>query len=129
MPRKRLFGELELAILNIVKTHTRISVREVHALLGGKDSYTTIMTVMSRLAEKKELHRERVGQHYEYWAVDEQKSQKLSLVNRLKQKIFGGKATAMISYLIESSQDITPEELEEMEEMIAKAKKDNKDKL
>ena len=49
---KRAFGELELAILQILKAGGRMSVKEVHQALGGHDKYTTIMTVMSRLAEK-----------------------------------------------------------------------------
>jgi len=44
----------------------------------------------------------------------------------LKQKIFGGKSTTMISYLLESSNDITDRELEEMEKLIRELKESRK---
>ena len=58
---KRSFGELELAILRVLKSGERMTVKQVHTLLGEQNKYNTIMTVMLRLAEKKTLARERVG--------------------------------------------------------------------
>lgn len=49
----------------------RLSVREVHVSLtqqGSRVAYTTVMTVMSRLAEKGLLSRRLVGRGYMYVA-------------------------------------------------------------
>jgi predicted transcriptional regulator len=46
------FGELELSILKIIHKLKRATVRHVHQRL--EDSYTTIMTVMSRMDNKGE---------------------------------------------------------------------------
>lgn len=124
---KRAFGTLELEILQILKTGDRMSVKEVHQRLGGKDKYTTIMTVMARLAEKGELSRERVGLHYEYW-MQTSPTKTRSFVEQFKQKILGFKTTAIVSYLIESAADISDEDLLEMEKMIEKAKEKRKKK-
>ena len=53
------FGELELSILQTVQKLGRATVRDVYASLGSEGSYTTVMTVMSRMADKGELMREK----------------------------------------------------------------------
>jgi predicted transcriptional regulator len=126
MTKKRIFGELELAILALFKSHQQLTVKEVLKMLGGEDKYTTIMTVMSRLVEKKELQRERIGLQYQYSINESKASAPSSLLERLKQKIFGGKSASMISYLIESGDDITDAELAEMEKLINEVKKTRK---
>jgi predicted transcriptional regulator len=124
MTKKRIFGELELAILSLFKTHEQLTVKDVLKMMGAGDKYTTIMTVMSRLVEKKELQRERIGLQYHY---SMNRSKKPShLLERLKQKIFGGRSASMISYLLESGDDITEEELSEMEKLIHEVKKAKK---
>lgn len=42
---------------------------QVRDLLGGDLAYTTVMTVLARLAEKGQLTRDRVGRAYAYRAV------------------------------------------------------------
>ncbi len=126
MTKKRIFGELELAILALFKTHEQLTVKDVLKLMGAGDKYTTIMTVMSRLVEKKELQRERSGLQYHYSMNPWKKSAPSSLLERLKAKIFGGRSASMISYLLESGDDITEEELAEMEKLIHEVKKARK---
>ena len=92
--------------------------------LGGQDNYNTIMTVMSRLAEKKQLAREKVGLQYEYWIVNNKDH--LSFLNTLKQKFFGVKANVLISYLVETADDLSEENLAEMEKLIEKARASKK---
>jgi predicted transcriptional regulator len=116
---KRAFGELESQILYIMKSGDRRTVKEVHQALGGKDNYNTVMTVMSRLAEKKQLGREKMGLHYEYWVI---KIQDFSFLKTLKQKFFGVKTSLVINHLLESADDLSDEDLAEMEKLIEKAK-------
>lgn len=122
---KRAFGELELQILHILKSGNRLTVKEVHRLLGGQDNYNTIMTVMNRLAEKKQIAREKAGLQYEYWILSSP-SKIPSLVQKFKEKILGIKTTAMVSYLIETADDLTDQDLAEMERIIEKAKSQRK---
>jgi len=119
---KRAFGELESQILYILKSGERKTVKDVHQALGGQDNYNTVMTVMSRLAEKKQLGRERTGLQYEYWIVAPTSS---SFLKTLKQKFFGVKTSVLVNHLIETADDLTDDDLAEMEKLIklAKAKK------
>lgn len=122
---KRIFGELELAILRILKQgSSALTVRDVLLALGRGDKYTTIMTVMNRLVAKGELHRERDGQSFRY-SIQTQRP-RFSLFEKWRQKIFGGKSALMISYLLESAQDITEEEITEIEKLIEQAKRKDK---
>ncbi len=117
---KRAFGELELAILNILKrAGTRMTVKEVYSSMGQENKYTTIMTVMHRMMLKNLLGREMVTGHYEYWFLP---SKTPTFLEQLKKKAFGFKTIEMVSYLIESADDVTEEELDEMERLLQKAK-------
>ncbi|MES2121323.1 MAG: BlaI/MecI/CopY family transcriptional regulator [Chlamydiota bacterium] len=120
---KRAFGELENAILYLLKSGERKTVKEIHKALGEKNSYNTVMTVMSRLFEKKHLARAKVGLHYEYWTVDTAES---SFLNRLKQRFLGIKTSVLVSHLIESAEDLTDEDLVEMEKLVQKARRAKK---
>lgn len=116
---KRKFGELELAILHILKSNPGMTVKSVLQLLGNENKYTTIMTVMNRLCEKNQLQREKVGSHYEYHLCAPEIP---SLIGEWKKKIFGIKTSEMISYLIQTSDDISDDDLDEIEKMIKESK-------
>ncbi len=121
---KRAFGELEAEILYLLQSGERKTVKEIHKALGGHDNYNTVMTVMSRLAEKKQLQRERIGLQYEYWLQTPTES--LSFLDKIKQKFSGVKTTALVNHLIESAEDISDEDLLEMEKMLQKIKESRK---
>lgn len=120
---KRAFGELESQILYLFKSGERKTVKDIHLALGRQDNYNTIMTVMSRLAEKKELGRERMGLQYEYWILT---SDSISFLDKLKKKLFGVKTTELVAHFIESAQDISDEDLTKMEELVRKIKASKK---
>lgn len=67
------FGPLESEVMEVVWRADRpVAVREVIDALNGSRAeplaYTTVMTVMSRLAEKDALSRRKVGRVYVYEA-------------------------------------------------------------
>jgi BlaI family penicillinase repressor len=119
------FGELELSILKIVRELGRVTVREVYERLGSEGSYTTIMTVMSRLSDKGELTREKEGKQYLYWISSQNESSSKSILKRIQDKIFGGKPTALVSYLL-ADEEITDEDLKEIENLIQKRRTEKK---
>lgn len=120
-------GALEAAILNVFRTEKKATVREIYLKLGEERKYTTIMTVMNRLFEKKELNREKVGNQFVYWIDDSCREPHQGLICRLKDKIFGGRAAAMVSYLIEMDDKISHEELEELEDLIERKRAEKND--
>jgi len=63
---RKMLGDLEADIMELVWTQDLVSVREVHEILERDRgiAYTTVMTVMSRLADKNILQKERNGKQY-----------------------------------------------------------------
>lgn len=123
MSRKRLFGELEWMILQIVKSKGETSVKDVCEAIDQSIAYTTVMTVMGRLAEKGDLQRRRQGRSYLYRLPTKGKTSALGLVEKLKQRLFGGRSLAMIRYLIDSSEDLSAKDLEEMQALLQDEKR------
>ena len=123
---KLRFGELELSILKIIRECGRVTVREVFEKLGSEGSYTTIMTVMSRMADKGELMREKEGKQYAYWIISQNESSSKNILRRIQDKIFGGKPTAMVSYLLDVDSEISDKDLEEIEKLIQKRRSEKK---
>jgi predicted transcriptional regulator len=123
---RRLFGELEWAILQLIKQKGEASVKEIYEALNQSVVYTTVMTVMARLAEKGDLERYKKGRYYVYQLPQLAKTSSLGLVERLKQRLFGGRSLAMIRYLIDSSEDLTAQDLEEMKILLQDTKKKRK---
>ena len=117
--KKLAFGELEFSILQAIQRLGRATVREVYEALDQRRSYTTIMTVMSRMAEKGDLKREKEGKQYIYWMSTRHPSS-AHLLGRIKNKIFGGKSLALVSYLIENDSELSEEDLKEIEKLIEK---------
>lgn len=113
---RRAFGELEDQILFLLKSGERKTVKEIHQSLDSVVNYNTVMTVMTRLVQKNQLAREKKGLQYEYWILKEATIH--SVFQKLKQKLLGTKTSALVSFLIESSADLTEEDLLEMEQMI-----------
>ncbi|MHB8840525.1 MAG: BlaI/MecI/CopY family transcriptional regulator [Candidatus Aquicultor sp.] len=68
---RKVLGDLEADIMDLIWEREIVSVREIHALLGcnREIAYTTVMTVMSRLSDKGILQKERDGKHYLYSAA------------------------------------------------------------
>ncbi len=120
------FGELEFSILKIIRELGRATVRDIYKGLGSEGGYTTIMTVMSRMADKGELMREKEGKQYIYWVGPRNGSPSKNILQRIQDKIFGGKSTAMVSYLLESDQEISDQDLVEIEKLIQKRRSEKK---
>lgn len=125
---KLRFGELELSILKIIREHGRVTVRDVYEGLGSEGGYTTIMTVMGRMADKGELMREKEGRQrqYTYWVAPQNESLTKNILKRIQDKIFGGKPTAMVSYLLDVDSEISDKDLEEIEKLIQKRRSEKK---
>ena len=119
---KREFGDLENCIIQVLQNGHKMTVKEVQQALGDKDKYTTVMTVMSRLYEKKILEREKAGNRYDYW-ISEMQSKPESLIKKFKSKLFGVKTANVVTYLINEANDLSLDDLEKVEKMIAAAKK------
>jgi predicted transcriptional regulator len=118
--RSTRLGDLEAAIMNVIWQLGEATVEEVRAALQPErqPAYTTVMTVMSRLAAKGVLAREKLGRAYVYRAAAEQSEVAGSMLSSLVQRLYSGSPARAIAHLIETEQEVDEEELERLESLI-----------
>jgi predicted transcriptional regulator len=126
MEQKRIFGELELKVMNVLWEKKEASVYEVQHAIGKDVAYTTILTVLSRMFSKGMVDRSKVGKNYVY-SIKVGKNQAVtSMLDKIKKSVFGGKSFQMVNYLIDNADDIQDEELVLISNLIEKRKKELK---
>ena len=121
MSKKRKFNELENNILQIIKKRSSATVSDIYQELKPALAYTTIMTVMNRLFEKKILKREKKSKSYIYSIANS--SYFSDFINKIKKTLFSEDCVEMVSYLLKGSPKITNSELEKIEKLIKEIKK------
>lgn len=121
-PRNRL-GDLERAVLEHLWAATGdrpngLTVREVHDTIGVERglAYTTLMTVLDRMAKKDLVTRERDGRAWRYLpAASREELTSEALHQTLGELSSGDRRTALLHFLEES----TPEDLDELKVALA----------
>ena len=113
-------GELESEVMAVVWDKGEATVHDVLTTLQPRRelAYTTVMTVMSRLAKKGLLRRRKVGKAYLYEPADSQAQVAGSLLRRLVDRLYEGAAAAAIAHLLESDEAIDEAELDRLEALI-----------
>ena len=116
----RPLGELEAAVMNIVWQRGEATVEHVRAALEPDRSpaYTTVMTVMTRLASKGVLERHKEGRAYVYRPAAAQDEVAGSMLAALVSRMYGGSATRAIAHLLENDGDVSEQELARLESLI-----------
>lgn len=123
-------GPLEMQVLGVVSSGNNLSVGDIQQALktNGQDlAYTTVMTVLVRLYNKRLLNRRKEGRQYLYEIVKKKDSSPIKIFERVKNSLFGSERLKPILGLLNSGDKLTREELEELrkaiDEKIEKAKK------
>ena len=123
-PRTQL-GELESEIMGIVWGLGEATVADVRVRLGEeRAAYTTVMTVMSRLAGKKLLRRRKEGRAYVYEATQEQSAMGGSLLHGLVERLYGGSSSRAIAHLIDHDPQVDDAELARLERLIRRKRRE-----
>ena len=112
-------GKTELEILNHVWELGEATVAQVHEriLQDRKVAYTTIMTVMKNLSDKKVLKYRKEGAAYVYSHTQKQENVQFDLLKVLVEKAFKGSPAALIQTLVKNEK-LSVEEKEEIKKII-----------
>jgi predicted transcriptional regulator len=105
-----------MEVLGLVEKAGQADVASVQALLARKGSalaYTTVMTVLARLYEKRALTREKRGKRYVYAVAQRGTALKSSMLKRIQSTLFKGKGASPLVALLEAEQ-LSSEELREL---------------
>lgn len=113
-------GDLEADIMGVVWEKGKATVQEVLDALAPHRTlaYTTVMTVMSRLAEKGLLTREKEGRAFVYSPAVPQERTAGSLLQSLVRRLYDGATGKAIAQLLETEEDVDDAELERLEQLI-----------
>ncbi len=117
-PRSATLTEQELEIMKIVWELGTATVRDVYeALLARrKIAYTTVMTMMKILEQKKYLKRMQVDRAYVYRPTQPKRQVVGAMVKDFINRVFNGATKPLLVHLVEEH-DLTPEELEEIAQL------------
>jgi predicted transcriptional regulator len=114
-------GETEMEVLHHVWELGEASVSDVQQkiLEKRKVAYTTVMTVMKNLADKKYLKYRKEGLSYIYSAAIQPDEVRYKLVDRLIDKVFHGSPKDLVQALVQNEK-LTDKERSEIIKMIDK---------
>lgn len=122
MPRipSRFPTDLELAILKVLWQRGPSTVRQVRDELAEERdlAYTSVMTIMTIMADKGYVRRRKAKGSYVYRPVLEQQSAARAMLSDVVNRVFDGSAAAAAVHLLESA-EIDPAELHELQRLLA----------
>jgi predicted transcriptional regulator len=113
-------GPLELRILGMLSTEEPVSVADVRTRLaagGSKLAYTTVMTVLARLAQKGLAVRTREGQRYLYTRAARSRGVLGGMLTRVR-RAMSTSATARPLVALLEAEDLSTGELRELRRLI-----------
>jgi len=120
--RSATLTEQELEIMKIVWELGSATVRDVYETLLShrKIAYTTVMTMMKIMEEKKYLRRRLEGRAFVYEGTRPKKQMIRELVSEFINRVFNGSAEPLLAHLVEERR-LSEKELKQ----IAKLVRDN----
>lgn len=127
---EKLVGELEMDIMRVVWVHESVTVREVLTAVSTSRTlaYTTVMTVMSRLADKGLLNVDRQGKTHTYRAAYTREAWEAQTVGQVVQSLisdFGGEVA--VSQFIEQVTAVDPMLLKKLADLVQQAQEAHND--
>lgn len=114
----------ERQIMDLLFKNGSMSARDVTDKLSDAPSYTTVRTLMRILEDKGHLSHDTVGRQYIYQTVVQPEKERNNRLNHILQTFFGGSISeAVATFINQPETNLSKEEIEELEELIKKAKK------
>jgi BlaI family transcriptional regulator, penicillinase repressor len=122
-PKSSTLTEQELEIMKIVWVREQATVRDVYEelLKRRKIAYTTVMTMMKILEQKKYLKKSQEDRAYLYRPARPRQQVIGGMVREFLNRVFNGAAEPLLMHLVEDEK-LTEKELEEVSRMIRRAK-------
>ena len=120
-------SNLEAEIMKIVWDKGKVTVREVHETMLKQEiekkehdfiPYTTVMSTMTTLAEKKLLKQDKTAKTYIYSAAVDNKELSKSIIKSVSEKLLEGSTKGMVSRFLSDSKNLTRSGIEKLMEEI-----------
>jgi predicted transcriptional regulator len=120
-PKTTTLTEQELEIMKVIWERDQATVRDVYESLleRRKIAYTTVMTMMNILEQKKYLRKSAEDRAYIYRPAKPKKQVIKGMVREFVDRVFNGSAEPLLVHLIEDRK-LSSKELDEITRMIGK---------
>ena len=117
--------ELELEILKVLWDEAPLSGRQVRDRLAAvrELTYTSVMTVLGIMEDKRYVARKRANGSYLYSARLSREAASRRMLRDLVDRVFGGSAATAMVNLLETS-DVDSDELRQLRELIQRKAKE-----
>ncbi|HWI63958.1 MAG TPA: BlaI/MecI/CopY family transcriptional regulator [Symbiobacteriaceae bacterium] len=112
-------GPLEAEILRLIWETGEAGVDEIHRVLAANReiAYTTVQTVMTRLAAKGLLERRKAGRAHLYRATVPREELTGKTLKELVQRFFGGRTLSAVSFLL-GSEELSQADVAELKRLV-----------
>jgi predicted transcriptional regulator len=121
MSRARI-PERELDVMQALWSLGReATVGEVHAAMGSSLAYTSVQTMLNRLASKGHVKRRLEKRSYLYKPAVKEPAIAGVAVRRLVERFFGGSSADLAAHLV--AKDLSDEDIEQVERLLAERKR------
>jgi len=115
----------ERQIIDVLYRHGRATAAEVMAELTGEPSYSTVRTQLRVLEGKGHVRHEQDGQRYVYSPAVPRRTVRRSVLKHLVETFFDGSVEQAVAALLgREGSRLTDEQLDRIEDLIKKARKD-----
>lgn len=118
-PTSRYPTELELEILKVLWRQGPLSGRGIRdALAGTRDpAYTSVMTIMKIMTEKKYARRRKVGGNFIYYPCVTEEMVTQGMLSDIVDRVFDGSAAAVMLNLLKTA-DLDEQELKQLRKIV-----------
>jgi BlaI family penicillinase repressor len=122
----RNLSRRERQIMDILYQRGRASAAEIHQALPDAPTYSAVRAKLRVLEEKGHVRHEEESLHYVYIPTTARETARKSAMRHLVSTFFGGSAEDAIAALLDlSAADLSPKELDRIQEIVDQAKKES----
>jgi predicted transcriptional regulator len=123
---EKLLGDLELDVMRVAWAREAVTVRDVLDALAATRplAYTTIMTIMSRLAEKGWLTAEKQGRAYLYRAAHSRQEAEAEAAGKVIRALLEDFGDMAVAQFVKELDEIDPKQLTRLAELAQRAERD-----
>ncbi|EMI22353.1 Penicillinase repressor [Rhodopirellula maiorica SM1] len=123
MPRSKKLVELtrcEAEVMDVIWDREPVTVNDVVEAIDRDLAYTTVMTTMKILEDKKIIRRgNKIGRAFTYTAKVSREQAREGMVKSLADQLFGGSVRSLVLNLLESNV-VSAEDIEAVKKAAAK---------
>lgn len=112
--------------MDVLFERGKATAAEVQAKLSGTPSYSAVRTFLRILETKQHVEHEVEGARYVYRPKIAKESAQRTALSHLVQTFFEGSAAKVVSLLVNQGAKLSGEELDEIANLVARARKDGK---